>query len=88
MTFKKKKNPKHPIILRTRLSIENQERFLELVKSRNSTVADLLSDAVTFYLDHHLDERCIQEMPVQNYPSTDYDDLDEGPRLPRFLWGS
>ena len=86
--FFRKKNPKHPITLRTRLTMENQLRFLELVRSRNTNVAALLNEAVGFYLDHYLQESFVLQSPAESYTAADYDELDEGPRLPRFKWGS
>jgi hypothetical protein len=76
-----------PITIRTRLSPDLQERFFERAKAQNRQIADLLQEAVSFYLDN-IDHPVLPPDPVyKQIPCEDYDDLDE-PRLPRFMWGS
>ncbi|MBX9688916.1 MAG: hypothetical protein K2X27_19565 [Candidatus Obscuribacterales bacterium] len=59
----------------TRLSPEDQARFYSRLILKKCSAAELLREAVKFYLD-----------AVEKQPALDYDDTSER-RTPRYLWG-
>ena len=65
----------------TRLAAFERKRFLELAKAKKKSCAELLRDAVVFFLDNH--ERIAKE----KLADPDYDDGSE-PRKSRLYWGS
>jgi hypothetical protein len=77
----------------TRLGRFEQEQFLAFVKEQNKSVADVLRDAVIFYLDNQDKSGPAQKQTTVPGPEEkkllplDYDDLSSEPRLNRFLWG-
>lgn len=85
--------------LSTRLQPDEEKQFFSLVKSRRQPVAEVLREAVLFYLKYH--DRISQLEQAAAAPETkkeksgksnllplDYDDLSDTPRKSRLFWGS
>ena len=83
----------------TRLAPFEQEQFLARVKAQKRSVADVLREAVIFYLDNYdtlqkdadklsePEQNTRKELESNKLLALDYDDVGPGPRMNRFLWG-
>lgn len=78
---KKIKQRKNSMI-QTRLTTEEHERFVGHVSAVNKSVAEVLREAVSFYMDHLA---AVEKKPLL---ALNYDEDVEERRTPRHLWGS